>query len=419
MNILYLTLKNPNLSEAGIYPDLINALAFAGHKVTIVFADSPKNTPHTNMVEVETDRDFSDASKRSDPSDIRVVGSVRILNVCAAQMFGVGFIKKGIAMLMLEPRLKKAIETHLKGESFDVVLYATPPVTFESVVTYCKKKYNCKSFLMLKDIFPQNAVDIGLFKENSLIHKFFRYKEKKLYRISDVIGCMSDGNLKYLKEHNPEIPEGKMILFPNTIMIRPRKPRDIEVITGKKLRLLFGGNLGKPQAVDFLIKVIQYDKSPIYDKVEFLFIGNGSEAGMLRKACEGSRNARFMDYLPPDEYNGILEACDAGIVSLDIRFTIPNYPSRMLSYMDMSKPMIACTDENTDVRELLLEEAKCGLWCRSDDVEGFWECVRELLDDKKRKTMGANGRRFLEENFDVSRSVDLIERYGGFKITQL
>ena len=99
MDILYLTLKNPNLNESGIYPDLINALTKAGHKVTIAFADSPKNTPHTEII---------------------TEYGVRIMKVTTGEMFGVNFIKKGIKTLRLEPKLKNAIRTHLKGEHFDL-----------------------------------------------------------------------------------------------------------------------------------------------------------------------------------------------------------------------------------------------------------------------------------------------------------
>lgn len=391
MDILYLTLKNPNLKEEGIYPDLINALTAAGHKVTIAFADSPHNTPHTKIVTEQ---------------------GVRILKVTTGEMFGVNFIKKGISTLLLEPRLKSAVKKFLAGDHFDLVLYATPPVTFANVVSYCKKVYGCRAFLMLKDIFPQNAVDIGLFGKGGIIHRFFRNKEKKLYALSDIIGCMSEGNAVYLKEHNPDIGDDKIIVFPNTIKVPPLKNEGLKFITGRKLRLVFGGNLGRPQAIDHLMKVIQYDKSPIYDKVEFIFAGNGSEAELVRRTCEKCSNARFIDYLPPDEYTRLMDTCDIGIVSLDVRFTIPNYPSRILSYMSMAKPIIACTDPNTDIRELLTKEAECGLWCRSDDVEAFWKCIEEMMDEKKRNTMGMNGRRYLEENFDVSRSVELIEKCG-------
>lgn len=391
MDILYLTLKNPNLGESEIYPDLINALTAAGHKVKIAFADSPKNTPHTRLINEY---------------------GVSILKVSAGEILGAGFIKKGINTLLLEPKLKAAIAEYFKDEHFDLVLYATPPVTFANVVRYCRKTYGCRSFLMLKDIFPQNAVDIGLFSANGPIHKFFRAKEKKLYSLSDVIGCMSEGNVKYLKEHDPEIPDDKIILFPNTIRVGPLKERKVEDDPGKKLRLVFGGNLGKPQAIDYLMSVIKYDRSPVYEKVEFIFAGKGGESRLVEKTCSECDNATFIEYLPVNEYNELMDSCDIGIVSLDVRFTIPNYPSRMLGYMSMAKPMIACTDPNTDVRTLLTEEADCGLWCRSDDVEGFWKCIEALMDGQKRRKMGMNGRKYLEEHFDVSRSVKLLEEYG-------
>ena len=391
MDILYLTLKNPNLSETGIYPDLVHALVRAGHKVTICFADSPKNTPVTTMT---------------------VEYGVRILKVNVGEMFGVNFIKKGINTLRVEGRMTQAIDEYLSQEHFDMVLYATPPVTFAKVVDYCKSTFHCMAFLMLKDIFPQNAVDIGLFRKNGPLYFFFRNKERNLYELSDMIGCMSEANRTYLMEHNPTIPKDQVILFPNTIRVPAFNERQFEAFysnVNRKLRFVFGGNMGKPQAIDYLMDVILYEESPAYPYVEFIFVGNGSESDYVKQICAECDNATFIDYLPPEEYNELMDNCDVGIVSLDARFTIPNYPSRMLGYMSMAKPMIACTDDVTDVKELLTEQAKCGLWCRSDDISGFWACVEILLDSEVRKILGLNGRRYLEKYFDVRRSVKLLE----------
>jgi len=78
---------------------------------------------------------------------------------------------------------------------------------------------NC--FQLLKDIFPQNAVDIGLIKEGGYIYKRLRNKEKRLYAVSDRIGCMSQANVKYLLAHNPEISQEKVHVNPNSIRPTP------------------------------------------------------------------------------------------------------------------------------------------------------------------------------------------------------
>lgn len=97
------------------------------------------------------------------------------------------------------------------------------PITLNLPVQYSKKKFNAKTYLMLKDIFPQNAVDLQMFKKSSLIYKYFRHKEKQLYNLSDKIGCMSQGNIDYLLRHNKFISKDKVEIFYNSIHIEENK----------------------------------------------------------------------------------------------------------------------------------------------------------------------------------------------------
>lgn len=387
MKILYLTLSKIELNTPGIYSDLVNALKNRGHKVTIVQVCEPKDISETILTEEE---------------------GVTFLKVLVGELFGVNFIKKGINTLKVEPKLKAAISRYLKKEEFDLVLYATPPITFSGVVKYAKRHYGCKAFLMLKDIFPQNAVDIGLFSEKSPINLFFRQKEKSLYRLSDVIGCMSEANRKYVLDHNPSIPDRKVILFPNTQAVEElteayeRNPED-------PVSFVFGGNFGKPQAIDFLMEAIGSEQMQKVN-AKFVFIGNGSEKSKVVEASKRYANLDFYDFMPPREYDALMKKCDVGLISLDARFTIPNYPSRTLSYMAQAKPILACTDRNTDIKELVTEQAGCGLWCASDDVEGFVKAVSRMCDSVDRlKELGQNGRAYFVNNFNVDRSVEIIE----------
>ena len=86
------------------------------------------------------------------------------------------------------------------------------------MVRYLKNK-NPKaiSYLQLKDIFPQNAVDMGMFGEKGVFNWYFRNKEKALYKASDFIGCMSPANVKFVLEHNPEIDAKRVEVAPNSI----------------------------------------------------------------------------------------------------------------------------------------------------------------------------------------------------------
>lgn len=98
-------------------------------------------------------------------------------------------------------------------------MYTTPPITFTNLIKWLKSNSNASTYLLLKDIFPQNAVDLKILRENSFLHKYFKNREKEMYDLSDFIGCMSPQNVKYLIGENPQINPEKVEINPNSIEI--------------------------------------------------------------------------------------------------------------------------------------------------------------------------------------------------------
>lgn len=394
--ILYLTQKmqKPIIGH-GIYADLICSLKDKGHFINIVAADANKTYEET-------------------------ISGIKILHVGVGNQFNVNYIKKGIVFLLIKHKVINAIKKHLKKEQYDLLLYEAPPVTFAKVIKYCKKIFGCKTYLMQKDIFPQNAVDIGILNKAGLkgvIYKYFKHKEKELYSISDKIGCMSQGNINYLASHNPEIVD-KLEIFPNSISLTKESKifnnksnlKNQLVLEKDKIYFIYGGNLGKPQGLDFLLSCIE--KLNNYDKACFIIIGRGTEKEKVKKKAEFLNNLIFYEEMPSEKYIEFVSACDVGIVSLDKRFTIPNYPSRILDYMKYSLPIIACTDEVTDFKDLITRQARCGLWSVSGDVDAFCSNVRALCEnDKNLLIMGENGNSHLKEFFNTDVCVDIIEKF--------
>lgn len=299
-------------------------------------------------------------------------------------------IEKGVAQLTLESIFIKAIKQYYANIKFDLIMYSTPPITFCNAIEYVKKRDGAESYLLLKDIFPQNAVDIGIMSKSGIkgiLYRFFRNKEKKLYRISDYIGCMSPANVEYIKKHNPEIDAEKIEVCPNCIEVIDKsvsEEKRIEIrkkynIPLDKKVFVYGGNLGKPQGIDFLIKCIHRQEHN--EKVFFLIVGDGTDYGKIEHFVKDSsqNNVKLMKRLPQEDYDTMVGACDVGMIFLDYRFTIPNFPSRLLSYMQAKIPVLACTDSNTDVGRII-EEAGFGCWCESNDVGKFNECVKNLMN---------------------------------------
>ena len=393
MDVLYISTVFPKENEnSTIYTDLAEGLAARGHHVTVVVAEEKKKIKHTKYA---CERNCS------------------VLRVKTGNMYDVDMIKKGISILMLEYQLKYAINKYLSDHRFDFVLFESPPLTLAGVVKYVKRKYNILSYLMMKDIFPQNAVDLNIIKKG-LIYIYFKKKEKELYSIADIIGCMSEANRSYLKKHN-HISSKKIEIFPNTKRILDVPDLDKKVLRRKygigedKVIFVFGGNMGKPQGISFLCKAIQSMQED--NKIHFLLIGRGTEKKYVTNKLSMAENVTILENLPRNEYEKLLLECDVGMVSLDYRFTIPNYPSRILSYMEYSIPVLAVTDKNTDFADLI-KESGCGLWCYSNSVSDFKNVVRKLASDEKgRKEMGMRGRKYLEKHFNIDISLEILEKH--------
>lgn len=395
MEILYITPSFPREKEGGnIYTDLAEELGKKNY-ITVMVSEEKKKIKETKL---EKER------------------GINVLRVKIGNLYGISFIEKGLTFLTMQRHLKKAIKKYLDNEKFDLILFMAPPVTIESVIKYSMKKYNAKSYLMQKDIFPQNSIDIGIMSKKNPIYYYFKFKEKKMYKTASIIGCMSDGNIKYILEHNKYLNKEKLELFPNTIKVKKIRREQIDIrkkygIENDKILAMYGGNFGKPQGIDFIIQILKEYKND--NRVVFFFSGKGTEKEKLFEYIkkEEISNVIIQDFIPREDYDKILKETDIGLVFLDYRFTIPNFPSRILSYFEYSIPVMAATDKNTDYKEILVNDAKAGLWCESNNIEEFKRQFEILLNNpEKRKKMGINGRKYLEENWTVEQSVKILEK---------
>lgn len=406
MNVLFLSLdKIKTLEEHDLYTDLLRKFSEEGHSVCVI---SP------------TERIFNEKT------EIRTEGNATFLSVRIGNITKTNMIEKGISTLLIEKQILCAIKKYLSEVKFDLVLYPTPPITFYQCVKYIKKRDGAKSYLMLKDIFPQNAVDIGILSKygiKGLIYRYFRNKEKKLYSISDTIGCMSQANVDYLIEHNPYLNPNKIEICPNAI-----EPRDLRLSETERMAMrdkygipkdktifVYGGNLGKPQGIPFIIECI--DKAQSIDGAFFLIVGSGTEYHKLEEYVEekNPKNLKLMKAIPKEDYDRFVASCDVGLIFLDYRFTIPNFPSRLLSYMQAGLPVLAATDPNTDVGKVIVDGG-FGWWCESNSVEVFGKVITESLNADV-KDMGEKAFKYLDDVWNVKKQyADIVDSMGWIKV---
>ena len=401
------------IRRRGIYTDLLRKFRSEGWDIYVV-------TPHERSLGL--------------PTELKEDGGVHFLGVKTLNLQKTNAIEKGVGQVLVENQFTSAIKKYLSNVKFDLVLYSTPPITFPKVIAYLKRQNpQAMTYLLLKDIFPQNAVDLGMMSKTGVkgvLYRFFRRKEKKLYALSDYIGCMSPANVEYVVRHNPEVDPAKVEVAPNSVELchteitestESTSVREKYGLPTDKPIFIYGGNLGKPQGIPFLMECLE--ASAGRTDCHFVVIGTGTELPKLKawyenlnlndndRSAEGrlqgkNLNVTVMEGLPKAEYDELVQACDVGLIFLDHRFTIPNFPSRLLSYLENRMPVLCATDPNTDMGRIA-EKNGFGYWCESNSVEAFTDILNRMID-ADRSAMGRKGYEFLEKNYLVENTYQAI-----------
>lgn len=404
MNVLFLTMSTgfTDIETSGIYTDLMRKFRDEGHDVYIIYPNERRTGKHT---------------------ELKVTGKIHCLGVRTLNVTKTNIIEKGIGQLLLERQFKSALKKYYGSLRFDIILYSTPPITFNKVIKYAKAISGDRSltYLLLKDIFPQNAVDLGMMRTTGLrgvLYKVFRNKEKELYRISDWIGCMSPANVRYIIEHNPEIDPTKVEHAPNSIEIISsdinlngscRKIREKYGLPTDKPIFIYGGNLGLPQGIPYLIECLEANSNR--KDCHFLVVGSGTYYQKLEDWYKSQTpdSVTVLNGLPKVEYDQLVRACQVGLIFLDYRFTIPNFPSRLLSYLENRMPVICATDPNCDMGTIA-EDNHFGYYAPSNSVDAFTASVDKMLASDMER-MGERGYEYLKANYSVDNTYNSIIKH--------
>ncbi|GCD77319.1 glycosyltransferase WbuB [Thermaurantimonas aggregans] len=388
-NIFFPTiLTKQDLSERNIYTDLINYFILNKHQIFVTC----------------TDDNIKQIFKKKE-NDYYTIFFVPSKGYQKSSSF-----RKLITLFNINTLLIRLLKNQFDINRIDLIICFTPPITFFYLLKKIKFVKNVKIYLLLKDIFPQNAIDLKIVSKLNPLYYFFRRIEKKLYSISDMIGCMSEKNKNYILEKNSFLDKNKVEVNPNTIFPKSFKKtstikyelRNKYNLPFDKFILLYAGNLGKPQGINYLIQSIEYTLH--LKNIYYVIIGSGTELNkILRwKDLNNPENVLIKSRLPKSEFDEFLPACDIGLIFLNPNFTIPNFPSRLLSYMEYYMPVIASVDYYTDVG-IFLEKKKIGFYNYTKDYKSYQSNILKFTNNPKLiETMGNRARQVLENEFHIS-----------------
>lgn len=395
MNILFVFSRHSeNINDSTLTKDLSDEFSKEGHKVTVV-----------TLLEKKYNRE----------TQLKKENGYEVLRVKTGNYFDLkNKFEKGLTVLTMPRDIRREVIKNLGEREYDLIITHTPFISSETIIEPLKKYFKCPAFLILWDIFPQNGKDIGLIN-NLFIFNFFKWKEKRMLQIYDKILCMSEGNIKYLLENYPYLKKENIKLLRNWALVKPKEIFDKEEIREKydynkdDFIAIFGGNMGKPQKLENILFLAE--KLLKFENIKFLFIGSGTEKTKLEAISKKLKNVKFLNQIPREDYEKLTIACDIGLVSLDERFTVPNFPSKTTDYFKLSLPILASLDKCAaeDYGYFLQNRVKGGLFAEAGNIDELYKQFMKLYDDENlRKELGKNGRKYYEENLGVDKAYKTI-----------
>lgn len=339
--------------------DLSREFARQGHEVTVLVA-SP-----------ELRKDWQ----------IDLWNGVRIVRLRTPKTKDVGYVRRTLGeFLMPYAMLRNLKKSPLASEKWDGVVWYSPTIFLGPIVNALKRANQCPSYLIIRDIFPEWAVDMGLMGRG-LPYRFFKAVANYQYSVADVIGVQTPGNLAYFNVLGSRSKAPRLEVLHNWLSHAPDSGCSISVqktaLRGRKI-FVYAGNMGIAQGMDILLDLAEQLKSR--SDIGFLFVGRGSDAKRLRDQANERYldNVVFFDEIDPDEIPGLYAQCHIGLVALDPRHKTHNIPGKFLSYMDAALPVLANINPGNDLVDLI-SSARVGAACTDQSVDSLARLAEKLL----------------------------------------
>jgi len=380
--------------------ELAEELALRGHQVTV-----STSFPKVNLPYEFNERSFEICSKQNNVNVIRTKTPVHPHEKSK-------FAVRGISYLILPYLFFLDIRKYIKNRIEAVIVYS-PPLTLAMAGRLVKRKYGAKFLLNVQDIFPQNAIDLGVMR-NSYLIRFFEGVERKAYADADIVTVHSANNRQLLTRER-HCPSDKVAVLHNWMDLNAGKRQKASdgfrrrYGLGSRFAFFFGGVMGPSQGLDVIIEVAGELKS--MKDIVFLLVGDGLEKGRLEKRVEDLKldNVVFGPFVEPEEYRALLREVDVGLVCLSTRNKTPVVPGKIVGYMAASVPILALLNKESDGHHII-QEARCGYSELSNDPLRAASLMVKMYRERKRlKQYGENGFRYAAEHFSKKACVDKLE----------
>ncbi|XDD52795.1 glycosyltransferase family 4 protein [Leptospira sp. WS4.C2] len=335
---------------------------------------------------------------------------VKIYQFASGEIKNVSKFKRAINETLLSFRAWNSLKHILKQLNCELIVYYSPSIFWGLFIRKLRDIWKARTYLILRDFFPQWAIDNGLLRSNSIITKFFQFFEKINYSSADKIGLMSPGNLKWFGKKYKD--QSKLEVLYNWVSDRPIKiesyPYRTRYNLHNKLVFFYGGNIGHAQDMSQILRLAKNLRKN--QDVYFVLVGTGDEVALVRETIQKDSltNLLLLDPVPQNEFIHMLAEFDIGLFCLNRDHTTHNFPGKILSYLVQSKPILGSVNPGNDLKEVI-GNSKAGIVVEAGDDSTFLEAATKLLDKNIRELYAKNCNVLLKQIFSVESACDRIQ----------
>ena len=284
----------------------------------------------------------------------------------------------------------------------EIIVCYSPSIFFYD---FCKNiilKFNCYSYLILRDMFPFWAFDTKIIN-NQFLKKYLIKYFLKFLALFNKIGVEAKFNVSFIKK----ISQQEVVYLPNWITVKKTYAKNKFINN----QFIFSGNLGQGQdekkIFNFFLKLKKYYHKK-NQKFKLTLLGDGSNEKKFAFMSK-HKEITFVKKMQYKKFLYFLRNQNYGIISLKDQIQTVNFPGKLLTYL-MTRTMVILLTNKKNELSRFIDKNKIGI--SISDKTNITKIMKKLkileLYSKKNQNHFAN---VLKNNFSTNNACNNILKY--------
>lgn len=355
--------------------------------------------------------DYVDGKKRK--KWLTTYHKVETINgVTVHRAFAVPFCNGGTIKRLLNHYSFRYSSKHVKLNNPDVVIASTPPLISCKSAVRIAKKYKAKLILDVRDIWPEVAIEMKSFSENSFKAKSFSKIAEYLYKNADLVTTVSSNKIKTLENRLSKYGKKAVLISNGVDDFFLNLPVDEKFLNefefDKYFSIIHVGKVGNAQDLDSFLELA---KRCLNDsKYRFFLIGDGVQLPHIleRVEKENISNVVYCGKRNIQECSTAYRFAKLSYISLVNENLKDSVPTKLYETLFAGCPcLLSACGESADV----VNQSKFGYCSKPGDLETLFGNFDKVINNYDELLKNKDYCfRYINENFNRKNVTLLLEK---------